>query len=103
MLCLHKDDIKLVWLCYKQPYRMRKMNELDHIQIVKVDIQFRVPIMNQLLDLRSCEFVNTPNKSIHQSREGALIIQTSTNLWWSNNSTGYYESISYGNMSKVNM
>ena len=42
MLCLEGNLVRLCWLVCRQPYKKRKMEELDHLMIHKVTNQARL-------------------------------------------------------------
>ena len=58
MLCKEQDDVKLCWFVCKQPYKKREICELDHLMLHKVSIDFKVPILNQMGDIKRVEFVS---------------------------------------------
>ena len=71
--------------------------------IEKIQIQFNVPILDQISSIQNVEFVNTPGSKLKESDYGALIIQTSTALWLSSNLSGNYEVLAGSEMAKVKM
>lgn len=40
MLCLEEDKVRLCWLVCKQPFKKRDFNELDHVELHVVPIEF---------------------------------------------------------------
>jgi len=79
------------------------MNELDYLAIIEIDVAFRVPIMSELSDIQAIEFVNQPNKSIKESNEGALMVQTASNIWFCDLASGAYQCLTNGKMTPVVM
>ena len=67
--------------------------------IHKVDIEFNVPIIDQMGDIKRAEFVNSPgHTSIEESVFGVLIIQTTNEIYFSSNKSGKCDRITGGTM-----
>ena len=74
MLCLEDGYVRLCWIVCSQPYRKRSDDELGHMSIEKIPIEFEVPILDAIGSIVKVEFVNEPNKKIEDSGFGALLI-----------------------------
>lgn len=104
MLCLEGNLVRLCWLVCRQPYKKRKMEELDHLMIHKVPITFNVPILNEIGDIVKAEYVSSPGYSgIDDSLFGAVVIQTKNELYYSSNASGKYDRITGGLMKPLTL
>ena len=74
MLCLEEGYVRLCWIVCSQPYRKRDDDELSHMRIAKIPIEFEVPILDEIGSIVRVEFVNEPNKGIDDSNFGALLV-----------------------------
>lgn len=57
--------------------------------------------MNNIGGLIRVEFVKAANSSIDDTSCGALLVQTTEDLYFSSNLTGHFQSITNGNMANV--
>ena len=81
-LCLEGENIKLCWLICKQPFEKKLINDLIDFEIVEREIVFKLPILDDIDNIRRAEFFNAPGASIEECDLGAIIIQTTTEIWF---------------------
>ena len=81
-------DIKLCWLVVKQTFKYQEENDLSNMELVEIDIKFKLPVLDSIGGVYCCEFVNLPGKSLQQSNEGVLVIQNWKSIFISDNATG---------------
>ena len=89
-LAMEEDYVKLCWLVCVQPFEKKKQNSYEDFSILSTIIDFRVPILNHIQSIRRAEFIRLEGYR-NADVEGALIIQTDTDIWFSNNLTGAFQ------------
>ena len=89
-LAMEEDYVKLCWLVCVQPFEKKKFNGYEDFRIESTIIDFRVPILHHIQSIRKVEFIRLEGYR-NADVEGALIVQTDTDIWFSNNLTGAFQ------------
>lgn len=80
------------------PYKKNKITDMSNFSLKTLKIPFSLPIMHELATILRVEFIKAYEGSLF---EGALVIQTETEIWIQNTSSGRHYSLTEGAMASI--